>query len=276
MKQKIKFFAILLFLSCICILPYTKSNAATPYKLSGKVWTQKSLSKKGTFKNGAILLQAKNKKEIRKILLQFQNRTKYKGTISYKIKTSDKKWSSYAKPNTTLGKNKYYIETIQIKLTGNLAKKYNIYYRTRLKGEGWLGWASNGKSAGSGGAGNQITGIQIVLTKKTDKKPSKTLNGIKSIDSYPLYRYPTTEQATTQHQHDWQPITESVQHRFCRTCNMDLTAAGIDPDVHSENSGTYPVDVGGTIMYFPNCAGSYSSYINVVTGYRCSTCGATK
>lgn len=97
----------------------------------------------------------------------------------------------------------------------------------------------------------------------------------------PTTQRPTTEQATTQapttqHQHDWQPITESVQHDFCRTCNMDLTAAGIDPDTHSANSGTYPVDVGGTTMYFYNCAGTYTSGVTVTTGYRCSTCGATK
>lgn len=92
----------------------------------------------------------------------------------------------------------------------------------------------------------------------------------------PTTQQPTTQAPTTQHQHDWQPIVESVTHQFCRTCNMDLTAAGISSDAHHEASGTYTVDVGGELYEFYNCSGSYGRYVDVITGYRCSTCGATK
>lgn len=97
----------------------------------------------------------------------------------------------------------------------------------------------------------------------------------------PTTQRPTTEQATTQapttqHQHDWQPIVESVGHSFCRTCNMDLSAAGISVDAHDEASGMYTVNVGGELYEFYNCAGSYTCFVDEIVGYRCSTCGATK
>ena len=35
------------------------------------------------------------------------------------------------------------LEAIKIKLTGEMAKKYNIYYRVHAQNFGWLDWAKN-------------------------------------------------------------------------------------------------------------------------------------
>lgn len=91
----------------------------------------------------------------------------------------------------------------------------------------------------------------------------------------PATQQPATQQPTTQHEHEWQPIREMEFRRYCSTCHMDLTSAGIDPETHSINSGTYIVDVGGTPMEFYNCAGSYGGYEYITVGYFCH-CGATK
>lgn len=273
MKQKRLFSMITIyFLLCMCVVPVTKSNAATPYKLSGKFWTKGSSSQKGSFKNGAILFQAKNNKELRKICIQFENNTEYKGSLMYKVKTSDKKWSSYAKHNTILGNKDSYIERIQIKLTGDMAKNYHIFYRTKLKGEGWLGWSFDGRSAGSTGAGNRITGLQIILVKKWPACSLEKWNGIKSDEQHACICYKKTPSSSSQHQHEWKPVFLKSGHTFCNVCNMDLTAAGISSTDHSLSSGTYTINVGGELFEFYNCAGCHGSHIS---HYKCR-CGAIK
>ena len=41
-----------------------------------------------------------------------------------------------------------YKRQIQIRLTGEAAEKYDIYYRVHCQDDGWLGWAKNGEKAG--------------------------------------------------------------------------------------------------------------------------------
>ena len=65
------------------------------------------------------------------------------------------------------------LEAIQVKLSGDIAKDYNVYYRTYTLGYGWLDWASNGHSAGTEGLARSILGIQVSLVP-VSKAPSVT------------------------------------------------------------------------------------------------------
>ena len=58
------------------------------------------------------------------------------------------------------------LEAIKIKLTGDIANYYDIYYRVHSQNFGWLGWAKNGESAGTEGYSYRLEGIQIKLIKK--------------------------------------------------------------------------------------------------------------
>ena len=58
------------------------------------------------------------------------------------------------------------METIQIKLTGELSSAYNIQYRTHLQNKGWTSWVSNGATSGTTGQNRQMEAIQIRLVKK--------------------------------------------------------------------------------------------------------------
>ncbi len=40
------------------------------------------------------------------------------------------------------------LEAIQVKLTGTMAKKFDVYYRVHVQGLDWMGWAKNGQKAG--------------------------------------------------------------------------------------------------------------------------------
>ena len=62
--------------------------------------------------------------------------------------------------NGTKGEGKR-IEAIQIKLSGNALKNYDVYYRVYAQGYGWLGWAKNGASAGTSGMCKRLEAIRI-------------------------------------------------------------------------------------------------------------------
>ena len=64
------------------------------------------------------------------------------------------------------------MEAVNIRLTGALSEKYDIYYRTHCRDFGWLGWAKNGESAGSEGYAKNIEAIEIKLVKKGEQGPS--------------------------------------------------------------------------------------------------------
>ena len=84
------------------------------------------------------------------------------------------------------------LEAIKIELKAPYASQYDISYRVKTKGFGWLEYAANGKEAGSEGYGDYIQAIQIKIEPKqtktvSSKKPSyintkvKYLGQIESI-----------------------------------------------------------------------------------------------
>ncbi|MCP2265152.1 hydrophobic W protein [Promicromonospora thailandica] len=54
----------------------------------------------------------------------------------------------------------------KMRLTGEMAKRYDLYYRVHVAGVGWLGWARNGAAAGSTSSKPRATAVQVVLVKK--------------------------------------------------------------------------------------------------------------
>lgn len=68
------------------------------------------------------------------------------------------------------------LEAIRIVLTGEMAEKYDIYYRVHVQNFGWLDWAKNGERAGSAGYSRRLEGIQIKLLPKGSAAPGDTTN----------------------------------------------------------------------------------------------------
>jgi len=71
------------------------------------------------------------------------------------------------------------LEATQIRLYGQMAKSYDVYYRMHVQGYGWMGWTKNGQKAGTQGASKRVEAIQVVLVKKGSKAPGKTYNGVR-------------------------------------------------------------------------------------------------
>lgn len=84
--------------------------------------------------------------------------------IGWEAETSSG-WKSNGMMSGTTGLG-YRLEAIQIKLTGEDASKFDIYYRVHAQNFGWMGWAKNGESAGTAGFGYRLEGIQIELISK--------------------------------------------------------------------------------------------------------------
>jgi len=79
------------------------------------------------------------------------------------------------------------LETLKIKLTGNLANSYDIYYRVHVQDIGWMGWAKNGGTAieaGTVGLSLRIEAMQIYLVPKTGVAPGNTFKGISIVAPY--------------------------------------------------------------------------------------------
>ncbi|MEN2262599.1 hypothetical protein AAH971_14435, partial [Enterococcus faecalis] len=63
------------------------------------------------------------------------------------------------------------LEGIQIRLTGEIATAYDVYYRVHIQDNGWLNWAKNSESAGSQSAAKRLEAIHINLVKKREAAP---------------------------------------------------------------------------------------------------------
>ena len=105
--------------------------------------------------------------------------------IEYQAHVGGVGWQNYATNGNlagTTGQAKA-MEAIKIKLTGDLATKYDIYYRVHVGGIGWLDWASNDQIAGTVGYSKKLEAIEIRLVEKGALAPgsTQTPNMIKPI-----------------------------------------------------------------------------------------------
>ncbi len=110
--------------------------------------------------------------------LNFKNAsTQTNGAVVGQAYVEHRGWQSEVTNGTigTTGKS-LPMQALKLHLTGDLANKYDIYYRTHVSNVGWMGWASNGASSGSLGAGQHIEAVQIRLVAKGSGAPGSTAN----------------------------------------------------------------------------------------------------
>lgn len=97
-----------------------------------------------------------------------------KMSVSYIVHGQDygweEDWKKDGQTSGTEGQCKR-LEAIQIRLTGEVAENYDVYYSVHAENFGWLGWAKNGEEAGTAGYGYRLEAIRIQLVTKGDKAP---------------------------------------------------------------------------------------------------------
>ncbi|MCF0143314.1 MAG: hypothetical protein HUJ75_08050, partial [Parasporobacterium sp.] len=99
-------------------------------------------------------------------------------------------WKKNGEMSGTSGRS-LRLEAIKIRLTGELADKYDVYYRVHVQTVGWLDWAKNGEKAGSAGFSYRLEGIEIQLVEKGGAAPGSTSNPY----VHPMVKYRTHVQS---------------------------------------------------------------------------------
>ena len=93
----------------------------------------------------------------------------YTGTLEYMSYIEGKGWENTWKKkgevSGTEGQSKR-IEQIKMRLVGEVAEHYDIYYRVHVQGYGWLGWAKNEETAGTENLNFRIESIEMKLVVK--------------------------------------------------------------------------------------------------------------
>lgn len=128
--------------------------------------------------NGSTAGTTSSDYSIGSLAVKLDSSYSFSGSIKYSIRTSttesSSNWSSYTSDYSTAGSKNSKIKAIKIKLTGDMADNYNIYYRVYINGYGWLGWAKNGERAGTKGVNFNISAVQIKLVPKGADAPGST------------------------------------------------------------------------------------------------------
>lgn len=107
--------------------------------------------------------------------------SKLSGSIETRAHVQGIGWQDYVKAGAisgTSGQSKR-VEAIQVRLTGEIAKYYDVYYRVHAQQFGWLGWGKNGTSAGTQGYSYRVESLQIRLVHKGQAAPGSTSNSFK-------------------------------------------------------------------------------------------------
>ena len=96
-----------------------------------------------------------------------------KYSVRYSTKDSSSAWSGWSSNYAKLSSGKK-VQAVRIKLTGTVAKYYNVYYRVYCGDWCWLGWAKNGQKTGSQGINYPIGALQVRLVAKGVSAPGST------------------------------------------------------------------------------------------------------
>lgn len=79
-------------------------------------------------------------------------------------------WASNGDVAGTVGRAKR-IEALKFRLTGDMPKYFDIWYRAYCQDFGWLDWTSNGQPAGTSKIGYRVESIQVKVVPKGTGAP---------------------------------------------------------------------------------------------------------
>lgn len=100
----------------------------------------------------------------------------YKGKLSYRPYVNNGGWLQFYSDGQPAGgtEGSTYVEAIQMHLTGEASKLYDLYYAVSTANRGQLGFAAEGQIAGAMDVGDSITDLKVVLVPKGTGAPATT------------------------------------------------------------------------------------------------------
>ncbi len=105
---------------------------------------------------------------VRTEALAFKLNTTEKGGIEYRTHVEKKNWMDWKENGNVSGApgEGLRVEAVQIRLTGEIAKRYDVYYRAHVESIGWMDWVKNGEISGTTGRSLRLEAIQVKIIKK--------------------------------------------------------------------------------------------------------------
>ena len=144
----------------------------------------------------------------------------YSGTVQYRAHVQSDGWQNWVENGEMAGTQgrALRMEALEIKLTGELAKHYDVKYRAHVQSYGWLPWVKNGQLAGTEGEALRMESLEIKLVRKDG---SDTPN----------------DQGTS-----WKLVPEKGTYKFTKKSYIRN-----EPKKNSDTFGYY--DAGDTVIY---------------------------
>lgn len=92
----------------------------------------------------------------------------YDGSVEYRAHVQNDGWQNWVGTDSYAGTQGrgLRMEALEIRLTGELAKYYDVQYRAHIQNNGWMSWVKNGDLAGTQGQSLRMEALEIKLVKK--------------------------------------------------------------------------------------------------------------
>ncbi len=107
----------------------------------------------------------------------------YEGGITYRAFVQSigwQDWKTQGQAAGTTGQGRR-VEAVEMKLTGELANYFDVYYSVHMSKVGWTAYAKNGETAGSTDLSKKIEAIRIRLVRKEGIESAPNTSGLKYI-----------------------------------------------------------------------------------------------
>lgn len=100
------------------------------------------------------------------------------GAITYRVYVNNGGFLPWFSDGRAAGgtEGSTYVQAIQIELTGEAGKNYDVYYQAVSNEAGKMGWAANGQLAGTTDIGQHLSGLSVQLVPKGQAAPGSSDN----------------------------------------------------------------------------------------------------
>ena len=115
--------------------------------------------------NGSRAGSVGNSEQLLSVRIRLQNQ-EYAGSIQYNAHYAQTGWQGWKENGVAAGDGSHYIQALQIRLTGEMAKHYDVQYRGNVQGVGMSDWVKNGATCGTTGESKRLESIEVKLVKK--------------------------------------------------------------------------------------------------------------
>lgn len=170
------------------------------------------------------------------------NNPGYSGSVEYRTHVQTYGWQDWVKDGAvsgTSGQAKR-LEGIEIRLTGEMAKHYDIYYRVHVQTYGWQDWRKNGEMAGTSGQAKRLEAIEIKLVKKQEISLQESSEGSSSSEEVKntIASQPSTEIASQSLEGSSISGSSSIPQSVGSPQSGNVSAERNDPVGSQDNSQT--------------------------------------